>query len=127
MNKKDNILENQREYMISVGDRPWGQYVVLANEMDLKVKKVSVNPGKRLSLQKHKLREEHWFIHKGKALVFLNDKEIEMGKGESIDIPRNSLHRITNCGNGVLEFVEIQTGDYFGEDDIERIEDEYER
>lgn len=121
------MLENQREYMVLVGERPWGHYVVLANEMDVKIKKVSILQGKRLSLQRHKLREEHWFIHSGNALISCDGKDTTMVAGDSIDIPRNTLHRMTNCGDDMLVFIEIQTGDYFGEDDIERVEDDYAR
>jgi len=117
--------EYQREYLVSVGERPWGYYVVLANELDVKVKKITVNPHHRLSLQKHSHREEHWFIQRGIATVTVGDKEHILGAGDSIDIPRGAKHRIANSRNENLIFVEIQTGDYFGEDDIERFEDDY--
>lgn len=71
------------------------------------------------------MRDEHWFIHKGIAKVTLDDKEYELSSGQNIDIPRGAVHRIANIGDGVMVFVEIQTGDYFGEDDIERFEDDY--
>lgn len=119
--------EYQKEYLVSVGERPWGHYIVLLNSPDHKVKEITVNPGRRLSLQRHQKREEHWFIHKGKALITLNDREIELGVGQYIDIPRASIHRIANSGNVDLVFIEIQTGEYFGEDDIERLEDDYSR
>jgi len=125
--KEEEYLETQREYLVSIGERPWGQYVVLANEVDIKVKKIIVNPGNRLSLQKHKLREEHWFVSKGEAIVFLNDKKIILKPGESIDVKRGDVHRIGNDGQEPLVFVEVQTGDHFGEDDIERLEDDYSR
>ena len=125
--KEEEYLETQREYLVSIGERPWGQYVVLANEVDIKVKKIIVNPGNRLSLQKHKLREEHWFVSKGEATVFLNDKKIILKVGESIDVKRGDIHRIGNDGQELLVFVEVQTGDHFGEDDIECLEDDYDR
>lgn len=118
-------LEYQREYLVSVGERPWGLYVVLANEHDMKVKRITVRPGHRLSLQKHKKRDEHWFIHHGTALVTLDGAEHTLTSGQAINIPRNSVHRIANVGDVDVVFVEIQTGDYFGEDDIERLEDDY--
>ena len=124
---KEDALENQKEYMVSVGERPWGHYVVLANEIEFKVKKVTIDIGKRLSCQRHNLREEHWFIQKGKAIVSASGQDQIMGPGDSIDIPRNTIHRISNYGDEILVFIEIQTGDYFGEDDIERIEDDYKR
>ena len=118
-----NNMETQKEYMVSFGERPWGNYVVLANEIDFKVKKVIVKPNASISLQRHNLREEHWFIQKGKAIVKSAGQDQIMEKGDSIDIPRNTIHRISNYGQEDLVFIEIQTGDYFGEDDIERIEE----
>jgi len=120
-------MEYQSEYMVSIGERPWGVYVVLANEIDVKVKRITVNPSHRLSLQKHKKRDEHWFVHKGIAKVILDDKEHILKEGEHIDIPRNTVHRISNTGESELVFFEIQTGDYFGEDDIIRLQDDYTR
>lgn len=120
-------MEYQREYQVSVGERPWGKYLVLLNGADHKVKEITVNPGQRLSLQRHKKREEHWFIHRGEALVTIDKAPHKLTVGQYIDIPRGSVHRIENTGKGELVFIEIQTGDYFGEDDIERIEDDYER
>ena len=119
--------EYQREYMVSVGERPWGNYLVLLNGVDHKVKEITVKPGQRLSLQRHQKREEHWFIQKGSAVVTLDGKEILLRAGQNIDIPRRAIHRIANVGDTDLVFVEIQTGEYFGEDDIERLEDDYKR
>jgi mannose-6-phosphate isomerase len=120
--------EYQREYLVGVGERPWGTYLVLLNAPDHKVKEITVNPGQRLSLQRHKKREEHWFIQKGHALVTVGGREAKLGAGEYIDIPRAAIHRIANPSPGdSLVFIEIQTGEYFGEDDIERFEDDYTR
>jgi mannose-6-phosphate isomerase len=107
--------------------RPWGCYEVLVDEPDHKVKRIVVYPEKRLSLQRHRRRSEHWFILQGSALVTLGDREVRLRDGDSIDIPRGSAHRIFNAGSGMLTFIEIQTGEYFGEDDIERIEDDFGR
>jgi mannose-6-phosphate isomerase len=107
--------------------RPWGYYVVLSDEPDHKVKRIVVYPGKRLSLQRHKHRSEHWFIVNGEALVTLDDKEIRLRKGMSIDVPIGAAHRIKNTGREDLTFIEIHQGDYFGEDDIERLEDDFGR
>ena len=107
--------------------RPWGYYTVLANEVDHKVKRIVVYPGQRLSLQKHKQRAEHWFILSGESIVTLDRKRLKKKGGESVEIPRGSIHRIENQGRADLIFIEIQTGDYFGEDDIERMEDDYGR
>ena len=107
--------------------RPWGYYAVLSDEPDHKVKRIVVYPDKRLSLQRHRRRSEHWNIVKGDALVTLNDSEIPLAKGMSIDIPAGARHRVKNTGNEELVFIEIQHGDYFGEDDIERLEDDFGR
>lgn len=121
------MSEYQKEYLVSVGERPWGGYKVLLNDDDHKVKEITVNTGQRLSLQRHQKREEHWFIHKGEALVTINGVEHKLSVGQYIDIPRTCIHRIQNIGKTKLVFIEIQTGDYFGEDDIERLEDDYKR
>lgn len=84
-------------------------------------------PGKRLSLQSHDRRSEHWFIIDGEAIFTLNASEIRLGPGQAVDIGRGDRHRIENIGNRNLVFVEIQTGDYFGEDDIIRYEDDFGR
>jgi len=107
--------------------RPWGFYEVLLDEPDHKVKRITVYPGKRLSLQRHQKRSEHWHIIKGNAVVTLDDQEIPLGKGESVDIPRGGTHRVANPGQEEMVFIEIQQGDYFGEDDIERFEDDFGR
>ena len=107
--------------------RPWGSFTILADEPDHKVKRIVVNPGSRLSLQRHKKRQEHWLVVKGTAHVTLNSDIIELGPGEAVDIPRFAIHRVENRGTAPLVFIEIQLGDYFGEDDIERLEDDYGR
>jgi mannose-6-phosphate isomerase len=107
--------------------RPWGYYRVLADEPDHKVKRIIVHPGQRLSLQRHQRRSEHWHIIQGKAIVGKDDNEYPLQAGGSVDIPKGSWHRIRNPGENNMVFIEIQTGDYFGEDDIERAEDDYGR
>ena len=107
--------------------RPWGYYQVLSDEEDHKVKRIVVYPGQRLSLQRHWRRSEHWYVIKGKATVTLNDREIPLREGEAVDIPRETWHRVMNTGNENMAFIEVQTGDYFGEDDIDRREDDYGR
>ena len=119
----NETIENKREE----DHRPWGFYVVLSDEHDHKVKRIVVYPGKRLSLQRHSHRSEHWHVVNGEALVSLNDRQIPLKKGESVDIPVGSAHRIENTGTEDLVFIEIQRGDYFGEDDIERLEDDFGR
>jgi len=112
---------------VETGHRPWGYYIVLADEEDHKVKRIVVLPGKRLSLQKHQKRSEHWFVLSGQGIVTLDGERLNKKGGESVNIPSGSLHRIENTGTVNLNFIEVQTGDYFGEDDIERLEDDYGR
>ncbi len=107
--------------------RPWGFFVVLSDSGDCKVKRITVYPGQRLSYQRHRRRAEHWFMLQGKAVVTLDDKEYPLQSGQAIDIPKGGAHRIMNPGEENLSFIEVQTGDYFGEDDIERLEDDYGR
>jgi len=120
-------MEDTIENKLEEDHRPWGFYTVLSDEPDHKVKRIVVYPGKRLSLQRHRHRSEHWHMINGKALVTLNDKQIPLKKGESVDIPAGAAHRIKNTGLENLVFIEIQQGDYFGEDDIERLEDDFGR
>jgi mannose-6-phosphate isomerase len=107
--------------------RPWGHYEVLSDGPDHKVKRMTVYPGQRLSLQRHKCRAEHWFIVKGRAVVTLNGTDWPLESGRAVDIPAGSAHRVKNTGAENLVFVEVQTGEYFREDDIERLEDDYGR
>jgi len=107
--------------------RPWGHFTVLADEADHKVKRIVVYPGKRLSLQRHRSRAEHWYLIAGEAAVTLDGREIPLRQGEAIDIPRGAAHRLLNTGVEEATFIEVQTGDYFGEDDIERLADDYGR
>ena len=109
-------------------ERPWGCYLVLDDDApDHKVKRMVVHPGKRLSYQRHAKRSEHWFIVSGEARVTLDGADIDLQPGEAIDIPQGSAHRIANPGSADLVFVEVQHGTYFGEDDIERLEDDFGR
>ncbi len=107
--------------------KPWGSYTVLQENSGYKVKRISVNPGECLSLQRHSYRSEHWVVVKGTAKVTLNSRKMLLQEDESVFIPRNALHRLENPGMGPLEVIEIQVGDYLGEDDIVRVEDRYGR
>ena len=107
--------------------RPWGRYEVLQESATHKVKCIYVTPGARLSYQRHQKRREHWFIVSGIATITLDGSNFEKHPGETVDVPVGVLHRIGNKGSQELVFIEIQTGTYFGEDDIERIEDDYAR
>jgi mannose-6-phosphate isomerase-like protein (cupin superfamily) len=91
------------------------------------VKRIVVYPGKRLSLQRHRRRAEHWFVISGQGLVTRDGEQIPVREGISLDIPLGAIHRIQNTEGSPLVFIEVQRGDYFGEDDIERIEDDFGR
>jgi mannose-6-phosphate isomerase len=108
-------------------ERPWGNYTILHSELICQVKKLVVYPGKRISLQSHKFRAEHWFIVSGKGTAELDGKEIEVGPGDSIDVPIGSKHRISCYESDPLVFIEVQTGSLFAEDDIVRYEDDFGR
>lgn len=107
--------------------RPWGFYEVLSDKPDHKVKRITVYPGQRLSYQRHFRRSEHWYVLHGTAVVTKDNVDIEKASGQAIDLPVGTWHRIQNPGPDNLVFIEVQTGDYFGEDDIERSEDDYGR
>ena len=115
-------------------NRPWGKFEVLYDSEYCKVKEITVNPGHKLSLQSHKHRKETWIVIKGDAIVEkdnLNDEEssrfYSLGAGDSIIIEKQEKHRIENRGKEDMVFIEVQTGEYFGEDDIIRYEDSYGR
>jgi mannose-6-phosphate isomerase len=108
-------------------DRPWGRYEVLQEAQNHKVKCIWVSPGKRLSYQRHQKRAEHWFIVQGTALVTIDGEDRTLGPGATVDFAIGVLHRIANAGSDDVIFVEVQTGTYFGEDDIERVEDDFGR
>lgn len=107
--------------------RPWGSYTVLEDADDCKVKRLVVKPGQVLSLQLHHQRSEHWTVIRGTAKVRVGDEETILERNESTWIPVETLHRLENPGTEDLHLIEVQTGDYFGEDDIERFEDVYGR
>ena len=119
---KEILKQTQRE-----DHRPWGFYEILADKRDHKVKRITVYPGKRLSYQRHFRRSEHWYIVSGQAVVTQNGREMDLASGQAIDLPVGTWHRIRNLGKENLVFIEVQTGEYFGEDDIERLEDDYGR
>jgi mannose-1-phosphate guanylyltransferase/mannose-6-phosphate isomerase len=107
--------------------RPWGSYDSLENEPGFQVKRLIVNPGAVLSLQKHARRAEHWVVVRGKARVTRNDEVFDLGVNESTYIAVGDVHRIANPFEEQAHIVEVQCGDYLGEDDIVRIEDKYGR
>ena len=108
-------------------ERPWGRYEVLTDTPTYKVKSIWVEPGHRLSLQRHQQRREHWYIVAGVADVVLGEETFKATAGQSVEVEIGQLHRIGNSGTETMIFIEVQTGTYFGEDDIERIQDDYAR
>ena len=114
---KDNIFEK----------RPWGKFENIFTSKTIKIKKITVNPLSKLSKQFHNFRSEHWFIIKGNAIVYKDGEINTLKKGDSVDIPKKSIHYIENKTKNNLIFIEIQMGEYFGEDDIIRIDDIYDR
>jgi mannose-6-phosphate isomerase len=108
-------------------ERPWGSYTVLTEGDTFKVKTIEVHPRQRLSYQQHARRAEHWFIVQGDGVVTLDGTEVPVHAGVAVDVGRGAAHRIHNTGSTPLVFVEVQHGDYFGEDDIVRLEDDYGR
>ena len=107
--------------------RPWGTFTVLDEGDNFKVKRIEVLPGKRLSYQKHSQRAEHWFVVQGLARVTLDDRDHIVGAGQAIDIAIGSAHRVENPGDELLVFIEVQRGNYLGEDDIVRLQDDFGR
>lgn len=107
--------------------RPWGSFTVLEDLRYTKVKRLVIDPGHRLSLQRHRLRDEHWVIVRGTATVTLDDQTFECGYGEQVFVKRGALHRIANNTAEPVEIIEVQIGDAFPEEDIERFEDDYNR
>ncbi len=109
------------------GHRPWGTYTVLEDSDGYKIKRIEVKPGKRLSLQRHKHRNEHWIVVSGTATVTINDKTFILNQNESTYIKAGDVHRLLNDTDELLVIVEAQVGNYTGEDDIERLDDDFKR
>ena len=107
--------------------RPWGWYETVSEVPGNKVKRIRVHPGQQLSLQKHHQRAEHWVVVLGTAVVTVDAQVIELSPGQHVDIPVGAIHRLTNKTDSPVEIVEVQFGDYLGEDDIVRLQDDYGR
>ena len=118
--------DTRADYHLTVY-KPWGSYTILENDYFYKVKRLTVFPGQRLSYQMHYHRNEHWIVVSGTAGVIIDDKEHMVRSGESIYIRSGERHRLINSGNLLLEVIEVQNGQYLGEDDIVRYEDDYVR
>ena len=118
-------INPQRVYEVET--RPWGMYEVLLNSPECKVKRITVDPDQKLSYQYHFHRSEVWTVVKGNLCIILDDERVFRGPGETIRIPQGAKHRAWNLTDEIVQFIEVQTGTYFGEDDIVRIEDDYNR
>jgi mannose-6-phosphate isomerase-like protein (cupin superfamily) len=110
-------------------ERPWGWYAIIhgTDNSGCKVKKICVKPKSRLSLQSHDKRSEHWVVIKGIARVQVGGDFLELRENQHVYIPKKTLHRMENIGDDDVEFIETQIGEYLGEDDIVRYEDDYNR
>ncbi len=108
-------------------ERPWGWFEILFEAAQLKIKRIMVKPGKRLSLQSHERRAENWVIVQGQALFTLDEQTFNLVPRQAVFIPEKAKHRIENPGRENLVFIEVQTGTYLGEDDITRFQDDYDR
>ena len=129
----NNIVEKLKNDSRSEKDdnrkvyRPWGYFDSIDHGEGFQVKRLFINPGAKLSLQKHQKRAEHWVVVKGIALVTCGQKKYKLTENQSTYIPKGEIHRLENREKNPLEIIEIQTGNYLGEDDIIRLEDDYER
>tara|TARA_Y100000385_G_scaffold288524_1_gene355354 strand:+ start:465 stop:845 length:381 start_codon:yes stop_codon:yes gene_type:complete len=123
------LKENQSIHTrgILTETRPWGKYEVLLDDENVKVKRITVDPNQRLSYQYHHKRSEVWTVVSGMLTIILDDDKLFRGKGQSVRIRQGDRHRAWNETNKPVVFIEVQTGTYFGEDDIIRIEDDYKR
>jgi mannose-1-phosphate guanylyltransferase/mannose-6-phosphate isomerase len=123
----DQLLEREHEAAVyhKTVHRPWGQYSVLDDRPDCKVRRLRVKPGQVLSLQLHEKRSEHWTVLSGNAKARVGEREISMGPGDTVVIPPGTRHRLENTGPTELQLVEVQVGEYIGADDIVRFEDVY--
>jgi mannose-1-phosphate guanylyltransferase/mannose-6-phosphate isomerase len=122
---RENHTPQVDEHMFEV--RPWGGFDVLVDSPNHKVKRLKVDPGAQMSYQVHTRRDEHWVVVSGEAEIVMEDKSYILRAGQQVFAPRGQKHRIRNSGKTPLVIIEVQTGDYFGEDDITRISDDYNR
>jgi mannose-1-phosphate guanylyltransferase/mannose-6-phosphate isomerase len=122
---KENKRKEASEHVTTY--RPWGSYTILEQGPRYKIKRVVVNPGEKISLQKHSHRSEHWVVVKGTAKIVIGDEEIFVHENESAYVPKSTLHRLENGGKIPVEIIEVQNGEYLEEDDIERFSDDYGR
>ena len=108
-------------------ERPWGKFEILLDEKYTKVKQITVKAKHRLSYQYHEHRSEYWTAVQGDVTIILDGKEILLKQGQNVFVPKGAKHRIWNKQETEIKIIEVQVGDYFGEDDIIRLEDDYNR
>jgi len=120
-------LSEQSGTAAASDERPWGRFTVLEEGSSYKLKRIEVDACRRLSYQLHHHRSEHWFVVQGTARVTVGAREFTVHAGQSVDVPCRVAHRIGNVGDNQLVFIEVQLGDYLGEDDIVRLEDDFGR
>lgn len=123
-----NLPESMLQQGIAATEiRPWGSFTTLEEGKGYKIKRIEVNPGHRLSLQMHHHRSEHWIVVSGTARVVCGDEEKILGSNQSTYVPQCTNHRLENPGVIKLVLIEVQNGQYLGEDDIVRFQDDYSR
>jgi mannose-6-phosphate isomerase-like protein (cupin superfamily) len=120
-------MPKNRIQTITLVERPWGWFETVSEAPGHKIKRIGVLPGQQISLQKHQQRAEHWVVVRGVAQVTLQDQVFDLHPGQHCDIAQGQVHRLTNHSNEAVEIVEIQFGNYLGEDDIVRLSDDYGR
>lgn len=108
-------------------ERPWGWYEAVSEAPGNKIKRIRVHPGQQLSLQKHHQRSEHWVVVQGTARITLDERQFDLQQGQACDIAVGQVHRLANLTQEAVEIVEVQFGNYLGEDDIVRLQDDYGR
>ena len=108
-------------------ERPWGWFETLCEQSGSKIKRIGVHPGQQISLQRHRHRAEHWVVLRGTAHVTIGVQELDLAVGQHVDIATGEVHRLANRNSEPMEIVEVQWGTYLGEDDIERLQDDYGR
>lgn len=122
------MADATQRYAVGQHDtRPWGEWLVVDAGPGFVVKRITVRPGQRLSLQRHRYRDERWVVVAGTAQVTLDGAAFPLGPGEATHIARGSAHRVANRGVDDVVFIEVQTGSMLSEDDIERLDDDYGR
>jgi mannose-6-phosphate isomerase-like protein (cupin superfamily) len=122
-----DVVDMPSSGLAAITERPWGWFRTLVRRPDYHVKEIFVRPAAKLSLQRHRYRAEQWTIVNGEALVKVGTREMRLSAGGHIEIPLGEVHRLANAAEGPLYVIEVQMGSYFGEDDIERLADEYGR